>query len=381
MKFRRTLAVAVVAVLVGLARPSAALQPGARAEDYTETLWPAVPRGSAVSALVRSPSGALWAGTSEGLLRLEGPRTTSYDPNRVPGIAERNILALLEAPDGALWIGTRDRGLIRLRGSARTSWRRHEALPDDDIHALARTSDGAIWMAAGTSIVRLTPGAARGEPLRAGLPWSRMQALTVDPSGTVWVGTTAGALRWDAGTGSWHLESPAPAAHVQTLWADPDGSLWVGTDNGLWQRERTGAWRVFHAEASPDPEISAILRDRTGHLWVGTRQGTLAWLQGDRLRAFPLAHDRCERSIQALAEDAEGGLWLGTACGLYRLEERAVRLMGKADGLPADNLLGLNGSDDGTVWVSTRGAGLARIAPGRRQAEPVACPAGLSCAS
>jgi signal transduction histidine kinase/ligand-binding sensor domain-containing protein len=375
-------AAGVLVTLVSLARPSAALEPGARADEYTQTPWPAVPRGATVSAIVRSAGGALWVATSEGLLHLEGPRVVAYDASRVPGIAEHNISALLEEPDGALWVGSRERGLLRLRGDQRTTWQQRDGLPDNDVHALARGPDGSIWVGGGIGVARLAPGAARGQSLRNGLPRARVQALAVDPAGVAWAGTQAGLLRWD-GT-EWRPEPGPPAhTHVEALWADGDGTLWAGTGaDGLWRRER-GAWRVYSgSEGLGAAELSAILRDRAGHLWVGSRQGRLFWLDGDTFRELPLEHEPCGRSIEALAEDGEGGLWLGTtSCGLHRIEGRAVRLVGRRDGLPADMVLGLTGTGDGTVWVGTRGSGLARIAAGGRTVEAVGCAPGLPCTS
>jgi signal transduction histidine kinase/ligand-binding sensor domain-containing protein len=367
-----------------LARESAALEPGVRADEYTQTPWAAVPRGVTVSAIVHSRDGALWVATSEGLLRLEGPRAVAYDAARVPGIAEHNVSALLEAPDGALWVGSRERGLVQLRGNERTLWQQRDGLPDNDIHALARGPDGSIYVGGGIGVARLAPGAARAQSLRSGLPRSRVQALAVDALGVAWVGTLAGLLRWDGGEQSWRPE-PGPPVHtrVEALWADADGTLWAGTtSDGLWKRE-AGAWRAYGGrEGLEAGELSAILRDRAGHLWVGSRQGHLYWLDRGGFRELPLEHDSCGRSIEALAEDGEGGLWLGTTgCGLHRLEARAVRVIGRRDGLPADLVLGLNGTGDGTVWVATRGSGIARIAPGGRTAEPVACAPDLPCSS
>jgi signal transduction histidine kinase/ligand-binding sensor domain-containing protein len=369
-------------VLLGLTRPAAALEPGARADEYTQSVWPAVPRGATVSAIVRTAGGALWVATSEGLLRLEGPRAVAYDASRVPGIAEHNISALLEAPDGALWVGSRERGLLRLRGDQRTTWQQRDGLPDNDVHALARAPDGSIWVGGGTWIARLAPGAARAQSVRTGLPHARVQALAVDPAGVAWAGTQAGLLRWDGG--AWRPEPGPPArTHVESLWADPDGTLWAGTGaDGLWRRAG-GAWQVFGGgEGLGAGELSAILRDRAGHLWVGSREGRLFWLEGSGFRELPLERESCARSIEALAEDDEGGLWLGTTgCGLHRIEARAVHVVGRRDGLPADMVLGMNGTGDGTVWLGTRGSGLARIAPGGRTVEAVSCAPGLPCSS
>jgi signal transduction histidine kinase len=112
----------------------------------------------------------------------------------------------------------------------------------------------------------------------------------------------------------------------------------------------------------------------------GTRAGTLAWLDGDRFRAFPLPAKVCADRIEALAEDPEGGLWIGTElCGLHRVSDRPFRTLTTEDGLPSDRVLGLAADGEGGVLAGTRGGGLARVRPGATDIELLRCPAGLPC--
>src|SRR4051794_5597540 len=105
----------LVAIALSLSRPAAALEPGKRLDQYAAAAWPSVAHASTVYSLLASPNGPLWVGTSEGVVRFDGQHMLALDPQRVPGIVDRNVRSLLEGRDGTLWIGSFGRGLSRLR--------------------------------------------------------------------------------------------------------------------------------------------------------------------------------------------------------------------------------------------------------------------------
>jgi signal transduction histidine kinase len=167
---------------------------------------------------------------------------------------------------------------------------------------------------------------------------------------------------------------------VDALWRDGDGGLWVGSRNrGLWHRSK-GGW-LSRGQGLPDAAVTALLRDRQGQLWVATRAG-LYWHDqaAGVFRAFDLPSPVCGARIVSLAEDREGGLWLATdRCGLHRLQDRPLRVYAAADGLPADDILGLAALPDGTILAGTRGQGLLRWRDDPGAATTVGCAPELPC--
>ena len=299
-----------------------------------------------------------------------------FDRPAAPGIVDGNIERVFEASDGAVWVGSRGAGLSRISGTAITTLRQRDGLPRDLVRAFAEAADGTVWVATGGGVVRLARGSRRPEPASDGLPSPRVDALAVDAGGVVWAGTRAGLARWDPSARRWQPELGHPsvvAASVQALLPEPDGTLWVGTTGAGLLERRGPRWRVYTTEDGLGSNlVSALLRERGGRLWAATRNGGLAWRAGERFQRFDWPLARCDQGIEALAEDAAGGLWIGTvSCGLHRIQDRPIRAVARREGLPVDWILGVNGAGDGTIWIGTRGGGIARIAPGSHLAEPI----------
>jgi signal transduction histidine kinase/ligand-binding sensor domain-containing protein len=381
----RLAALALAAIAAALpARPAAALEPDRRFDEVAHAAWPSVAHASTVYALLPDRDGHLWIGTSEGLVRFDGQRISTFDGHRLPGMVDQNVRSLLETADGTLWVGSLGRGLARLKGQTVSAWRG----PGNArfLHRMHQTPDGTVWVATRAGVFRFLPG--RTEPLatHAGLArvCSHMFVQDADDPKALWLASHGGLFRW--GQDRWIPETGGglPAALiVDALISESNGTLWAGTrSDGLWQRAG-GRWRRFDREAGlGSNEVTAVLRDRAGHLWVATRNGNLAWLDGDRFRAFPLPPRICGDRIETLAEDGEGGLWIGTErCGLHRLSDRPFRTITTEDGLPSDDLLGLSLDSRGGVIVGSRGGALSRLpaaAPDAR-AEVLPCGPGLPC--
>lgn len=122
----------------------------------------------------------------------------------------------------------------------------------------------------------------------------------------------------------------------------------------LWQME----------DGLPHTVVQAITQARDGYLWVGTREG-LARFDGVRFQAIALGSGLVQPSVTCLAEDQHGSLWIGTQnAGLFRLQEGKVARFGTAEGLPSDNILGLQRTTDGALWIGSI-RGLAQAEEGK----------------
>ena len=372
--------------LLALPHGAAALEPGKRFEHYAHEGWPSVAHASTVHTIFPSPTGFLWIGTSEGLVRFDGEHMATFDSHRLPEGIDHDVRALFETRDGGLWAGSFSRGLYRLRGTTVEPVAPGATPPGPHVLDFLERPDGSLWVAGkgGVAIVQKTEGPAPAFIDRSqGLPDRCTHALVQDAEGVLWAGTHRGLFR--LGEGGWQIDTPndprPPAEPVDALWAEPAGPLWVGTrGDGLWRRDGAG-WRRFGtADGLGSERISALLQDRAGTLWVTSHGGNLAWFDGQRFSPFALPATLCGDRILALAEDLEGGLWIGTElCGLHRLADRPFVTLSQTDGLPSGLVLGLGQDREGDVWIGTRGAGMALAAAGSARFAPLACSPQLPC--
>lgn len=363
---------------------------GLNALDETRTRFrryrhdPADPASLAaddVWAVSQDATGAIWVGTySGGLDRLndDGSGFAHHRAGDGSGLPSDIVLSLYGARDGSLWIGM-DKGLARRtpEGTMELVHLRDGdppqvlALCADGDSVLAATSAGLFRIDAARKVERLDPAAA-----------PRMLYASVrDMHGDLWLATRLGAVRHDTGDfetvyrAQPRVPGGLPGEAIFDLLADREGGVWFAAiDGGVAYLPPT--WRLFSQwrEQPGNPHslspgrIQGIAHGRDGVAWSVTMAGTV-----DRIDLRSGAVARWGESIggtelrrRSVLQDARGRLWLG--------QHRGVRIIGpdmapardlaadaaREDLLPAGPV-DLMLEDEASVWISARGAGLARI--------------------
>ena len=228
-----------------------------------------------------------------------------------------------------------------------------------------------------------------------GLSQFSANAVIQDSQGYLWIGTQDGLNRYDGYEFVVHKTDPEDPQSlwdnfVLSLWADSDGSFWI-TSNSAGAINRydpfTETMARFRLEPSSDPEAPApavinnraLWKDEQGRLWVGTFGGGLFVLDpatGVTEHLFARSGvdgSLTDNGISRIQRDSAGEVWVGTfGGGLYR------RLPPRAPGAAESFVRYANDPDDpaslaydvvtevyedsaGVLWVSTAGAGLARL--------------------
>ena len=308
-----------------------------------------------VYSLLIDRSGLLWAGTFDGISKLDlrdRPfRTVRRLPGTPDGLSDNSVSAVLEDRFGGVWIGT-DRGGLNYYDPSGGRFR--QFLP--------------------------------GQKDSAGLTSECITALLEDPDGALWVGTYTGLCRLDPARSRFTPVSESPprpgglrGALVQALLRDRQGVLWAGSTHGLYRMDAAG--RAALAEIGPvvDPakpsydSVFSLAEDRLGRLWVGTSDRGIRVMtpnrSGSRTYRKNPADPRSLASdiIFALFESRDGTMWAGTPGGLHRYEAGSddFSVFTTEDGLPNDTVVGILEDDGGQLWLSTLG-GLCRFDPRRR---------------
>src|SRR5262249_30624011 len=159
-------------------------------------------------------------------------------------------------------------GLNRLKDGRITVYHTRDGLSDDQVWAIAKTTDGSLWF-----------------------------------------GTHRGGLnRWKDGRFSAFTTKDGLANdQVRALFADADGSLWVSSYGGGLDEVKDG--RVLRHYAVKDglasALVSSILRDRQQNLWIATSEG-ISRLNHDRLTSYTTRQGLSNGIAGRLYEDREG---------------------------------------------------------------------------
>jgi diguanylate cyclase (GGDEF)-like protein len=362
--------------------------------------------GDSVFELVMDPEGRVFAGTSGGLVRIEGEhaievryseeggnpavlglnldrsgrlllstargafRTRSADyaegfESLHPQLAGRSVFRMVEGKEGALWIGTAIEGLARLQGDRLETLGTAEGLPSGRVLSLLLDQDEALWIATNGGLMRLGAAPFSTFTDAQGLSENFVRAVMRSRDGSLWIGTGRGLNRVVEGRVVALEDARLREVSVLSLTEAVDGSLLVGSfDRGVLRvRDGQVVEHIDRSQGLPSDQIRALRVARDGALWIGTIAG-LAVLDPGAERARTLAPGPSGAFVNALGEDAEGRIWLGTTQGLDRVEDGERIVAGPQ--LPADAraVFAITRDGDGrALWVSTD-RGLMRLQPG-----------------
>jgi len=155
---------------------------------------------------------------------------------------------------------------------------------------------------------------------------------------------------------AWRMQDAAfdgvPNAITQTT----DGYLWIGTTAGLLRFDgvRFVVWKAPNGQAPQDTRINALLGASDGSLWIGTPSGLSHFQDGKLIDYSPVAV-----GISSIIEDHAGTIWVaryrirdekGPLC---RVAGNSLQCYGKADGIPAHYAVGLAEDRLGNLWVGS----------------------------
>ncbi|NGZ86359.1 ligand-binding sensor domain-containing protein [Duganella aceris] len=221
-----------------------------------------------------------------------------------------------------------------------------------DVLGIAQTSDGWLWLAAGTGLYRFDGkrfermDSVDGNTLLS----SNVRTLYASPEGGLWVGYRMGgglshfyngrARHYGAGEG-------LPGGAINSMVRAPDGTLWLTARDGLARLAGGGGrFEIVGAEAGlPQRRARQVLFDRTGRQWVAMQGGVYSRPDGDE--PFQPAWPR--RDISALALAPDGTVWGSDADKIYRMLPQAPA--GQQPARPALHGNGMHFDRDGNMWL------------------------------
>ncbi|MCB1056104.1 MAG: hypothetical protein KDD11_11440 [Acidobacteria bacterium] len=282
---------------------------------------------NSVTAIVQDPTGYLWLGTQEGVVRFDGSQFTVFDRGTTPELGHNFVSALAVDPSGALWIGTRG-GLTRYREGRFERFGAELGLPSEVVGSLTIGPEGRLWVGTRAGLARLDGDRFETLGRADGLPNENIQALWTDPRGRLWVGTEGGAAYLDPDSGrfvAFTVGQGLSDDFVISLGPGPAGETWVATMNGGVNRFAEDSLEPLGVEPDLANQIVfASRRDTLGNLWLGTRTGLL---QVSKNRRLDVANPETAAgdTVLSLFEDRRGDLWIGTAKSGLRLHRTAPR--------------------------------------------------------
>lgn len=335
-------------------------------------------------------NGTIWAGTDDGLYKLDNEKQVvaeyRHDPANEAGLGSGPIRALFEDSRGRLWVGTQGDGLTLFDPATETFTHfRHDpdnpvSLLNDFAVAIAEDNAGTLWVsswAAGLNLLSPyiskfpAPLASESVPL----------AILGDSAGKLWVGTFGhGLAHVDPATGEtrYYRHDPADPASLNNdivfaLQPDGQGQLWVGTFDGLslFDPEAQTFSRYPSRETGvagePGPEVRSLFSNSPASLWIGTNRG-LYQLHTDSGIYTSFNRDPTgpqSNEVWSIYGSDPDKLWIGATNGLFRFTPATGEFQNfsSQSGTEDAAVTVIHQDADGILWLGTWGQGLVRFDP------------------
>jgi signal transduction histidine kinase/ligand-binding sensor domain-containing protein len=304
--------------------------------------------------VVAGPDGSVLALTPMGVARVDvqGKITTLH----VPG--NESALAVSRAANGEVWVATASE-VLRYEGG---ELHRERSLPQrtsGSIVGLDVVPDRqAVWLRTVHDVILLSGEKQQTWSVGRELPGTRVESMSSDSSGLVWIGTNRGLVSIDSRSGVLHQISAVGPNSVLSTAEDRDGDRWVGTEMGGVEVLRR---RPFRSEpAIADQAVTAVVQTSDGDIWLATREDGLWRVRSGTVEWAAVSARLASRIVLALSAGTHGDLWVGTPDGLNHIDGNTVQTYTSANGLPDDFIRSLFADSDRTLWAGTR-RGLAQL--------------------
>lgn len=201
-----------------------------------------------------------------------------------------------------------------------------------------------------------------------GLPQNTPAAIAQTSDGYLWLATFGGLARFDGLTFKTFTSYSNPEIitnRLTALFRDDRDTLWIGSETGDLMTYKHGKFSLVRANPGKDIKnrITSLFIDKD-FLWIGTHNGLFTYdlntheYKSRAPETFIKNSDNLLEGfiIRAFAKDVENNLWIASNSGLIRYKDEKFTNFDKSDGLPADTIMGLKATSEGTLWILTTGS-------------------------
>ncbi|HUA79796.1 MAG TPA: diguanylate cyclase [Dyella sp.] len=337
---------------------------------------------------------------NDGLARWDGHAWHIFD--RSNGLPDIGIDALLYDRSHVLWIGTYGRGVLQWRGyDDFQSWQAAQGLDSSPSWAIARASDGTLWIGDELGGSVLKPGATRLAPWLLKAPRLAQETIGLHalPDGDMLAVYYSGeVLRYRARQGVTEEIAHSPA-YIRDMLVDSRGWMWLCTERGLYEYDGHALQRVG-GDVVPDDMFNDAKEDANGRLWFVGDAGLFRFDHGEwtHIRVDGVPTDKAFEHVDVLRDgtfylsgnfnglwrghigdgkvvtmqhvaddllddtriyfiehDRHGRLWIGGTDGVEVFDAQRWRRLTTDDGLIWDDVAGdaFFEDVDGSIWIGT----------------------------
>ncbi|MGF1756543.1 diguanylate cyclase [Photobacterium sagamiensis] len=298
-----------------------------------------------------------WFGTfNQGIYRFSANKVSSL--TELNGVPHNQILSIYQDRESSIWVGTHT-GLIRLRQTPFSTWDKTRGLAGDYIRTVLALDSGEIIVGGsrGLSVIQNRQNRNYSPSTSDDLAPETLSVMSLAPrqKGGVWVGSYNHGLFSFDNQMLKHVDLQGlPANVIRAIVEDNQGQLWVGTTAGLVKYSTDGTHQLFTTkDGLPGNFIMALTLDEQGNVWVGTGVG-VAVINQNQVRSLNLQPLEKAEFVFGFYAQKEY-MWMTTDRGLirYRFSDQKLSIIGQKNGLPIDKLFQVIPDRNGYLWLTS----------------------------
>lgn len=300
--------------------------------------------------VLRDRENIVWYGTRDGLVRVAGEQTRTYDLHSTPELISNHIVRLAEDSRGALH-ALSAHGLAIEHADSFRGLDFHDH-PVGTLRDMAIDAQDRVWIAAVGGLFELVDDA-----LIARYSSQPLSVVRATDAG-LWAGGPGFVAQWRDNVLAVTQFSREHHQRVVSDVAIRGAEIWVGTDRGLFLFRNGELARSGHAELD-QVEIATLSSDRGGNLWIGGPEVFARIYPDGRLEVPTLgsAEFGFSPNLVRIYDDPDGNSWhVSSSFGALVVHEQIGHRVSATEGLDRAEVRSVTTAKDGSLLVGTSGA-------------------------
>jgi len=350
----------------------------AKAEEFLINAWDqekGLP-STRIDEIARTADGYVWLATYGGLVRFDGLRFTTFTSNSIPALKVNTINCVFVDHKNVLWIGTTAGTLVKMTEAGFAGVELPSSAYDGKrINTITEDSEGTIWLAFddGAGILNLTSNVFKIYNATNGLPPGNVTQLLCDHNKRLWGVAANQLITFNHGQWQTPQTTNEPPEPIRVISEASNGGIWVAT-LGPGSRGGTRIYNLkdgnWSRDISPYPwpqnsarsRAQALFEDAQGRLWCATAgSGIFLRPRNEGWQRLVSVGNLSQSDALCFREDENGIVWIGTrTAGLHQVRPRPVKTLQLPPEANLKVVLTVCAAQDGSVWAGTEGAGIFR---------------------
>lgn len=314
-------------------------------------------RSNNLTSIKQSQNGYLWITSHNGIHKFDGVKFLAYGKDNVSQLVTSTAFTVYEDEKGTLYFATESSGILQYKKNKFYSHPKNNSFPKATLTSLIDTN-GTYWI--GTKNYGLFT--IRQDSITkniSAIPEISINCVNLDENGSVFASTDGnGIYKIDKDSIIHFGLEDGLLSDVVNFSYIIGNSVYIGTINGLniWNGKVMNKISAFDGI-----DINQIAIDDYGSIWAATEEGLARLIKGaESLEHFTADHGLAIKQVSDLLFDDEGSLWLSTKkAGLIRLKQGNIKNIASMNGLTSDrvNVVARKndnyfiGTDDGSINI------------------------------